>query len=346
VADRVLSRKTSHAVRTGRAASWIVASLLLSLAVPALAQVREVAVDGELFRKAANGTRLAELGLGSTVSVTGSEGSWAQIDLEGWVRSESLGATTRDGHDGVISTVGGAELRVTPSGAGAVSARLLQGFLLNRLEDRQGWTRVQRSGWVRNAALRVPTDPRAGIGSDQPAPDRPPPLVAAGRQLTTGQGSLEVRAAPGGDPVAQVESGTPITVVEQGNRWTRVRIEGWVRSDQLVTSDPDSVLVGVSAAALKASPDTYQGLRLRWVVQFVALQAAEPERTDFYEGEPFILARAPDAGDGMVYVAVPEELVATIEAVRPLQTIDILVQVRTGRSTLMGVPVLDLLAIF
>ena len=317
---------------------------MLAFAPPIVAQVREVAVDGETFRKAADGTRLAELGVGSAVTVTGAEGSWAEVNLEGWVRSDALGPTSRDGHDGIISTIGGEDLRAAP--AGAISARLLQGLLINRVESSDGWTRIRRTGWVRNGALRVPTDPRLGAGLEDSEPERPAPLIAAGRQLTTGDGALDVRSSPDGDPVAQVESGIPITVVEQGDRWTRVRVEGWVRSEQLVTSDADSLLIGISAAGLKASPDTYQGVRLRWTVQFIALEAAEPERTDFYEGEPFILARAPDAGDGFVYIAVPEELISTVEAIRPLQTIDILAQVRTGRSALMGVPVLDLLAVF
>ncbi len=182
-----------------------------------------------------------------------------------------------------------------------------------------------------------------GTGDPQ---DRPEPVVAPGRGLVTGEAPLEVHGAPGGDAVANVESGTPITVVERAGGWTRVRVEGWVRSEELVAADEDEAVADLSAAALKASPDEYAGLRLRWTVQFVALERAEVERVDFYEGEPFLLARAPDPADGFVYVAVPTELVSAAESLRPLETIEILAQVRTGRSALMGVPVLDLLALF
>jgi hypothetical protein len=113
-----------------------------------------------------------------------------------------------------------------------------------------------------------------------------------------------------------------------------------------MTSNPDSILVGVSAAAVRAAPEEYLGRTVRWSVQFIALERAEPERTEFYEGEPFILARAPDPEDGFVYVAVPPELLADVQQLDALQTIDILAQVRTGRSALMGVPVLDLVALF
>lgn len=118
-----------------------------------------------------------------------------------------------------------------------------------------------------------------------------------------------------------------------------------VRDGETVGVDGE-VLVGVSAAALRANPDEYAGARLRWTVRFLSLERAEPERIDFYEGEPFLLARAPDPGDGLVYVAVPPELLAAAEKLRPLQTLDMLVRVRTGRSALLRVPILDLLALY
>ncbi len=320
------------------------AAVLFPLPAPAVAQVREIAIDGEIFRRTADGRRLADLALGARVVVTGTQGSWAAVDIDGWVASDALAPTTREGHNSIVATAGGVNLRVEP--AGRVSGHLLTGFLLDRVEDRDGWSRVRRSGWVRSAALTAATAATSLAARAPTAADRPSALVAPGRELTSGGEPLDLHAAPGGDAVATVQSGTPITVLERGNGWTRVRVEGWARSDQLVTSDPDSVLADVSAAALKASPDEYAGMRVRWTVQFVALERAEPERTDFYEGEPFMLARAPDPGDGFVYVAIPPELLSAAQTLRPLQSIDILAQVRTGRSVLMGVPVLDLLAVF
>jgi hypothetical protein len=38
-------------------------------------------------------------------------------------------------------------------------------------------------------------------------------------------------------------------------------------------------------------------------------------------------------------------MVPRVEGLRPLETVDVLARVRTGRSSLMGVPILDLLAI-
>jgi hypothetical protein len=45
-------------------------------------------------------------------------------------------------------------------------------------------------------------------------------------------------------------------------------------------------------------------------------------------------------------MTVPPELLAAVEGLEPLEMIDVLALVRTGRSALMGVPVLDLLALF
>jgi hypothetical protein len=323
-----------------------VALPLLFLPVVLAGQQHEVTVDAETFRKAADGRRLADLARGARVELLRSEGSWAEVRLEGWLPAASLSATSREGHDRIVTRAGGVDLAGSPSGT--ATARLLQGFLLDHVSDDGEWTRVRRDGWVRLASLQ----PVAAVDRSFARPesvadaDRPPPLVSEGRRLMTGEDPIEVHDAPDGDTVAVVRPGTPLTVVERGNRWTRVRVDGWVRSDRLVTQGADSSLVEASAGAMRASPDQYQGMRVRWTVQFVALELAEPERTDFYEGEPFLLARAPDPGDGFVYLAVPPELLEAAEALRPLQMIDVLAQVRAGRSALMGVPILDLLALF
>jgi len=324
-----------------------IAALLLLFCPTALAaQSHEVTVDGEPFRKSAEGRRLADLAVGARVELLRTEGSWAEVRLEGWAPAASLSATSREGHDRIVSSAGGASLADAPSGG--TMARLLQGFLLDHVDERGTWSRVRREGWVRLSSIRpiAAGDPSFARPESQADVERPPALVSEGRRLMTGEKAIEVHDAPEGDTVAVVRPGTPITVVERGNRWTRIRVDGWVRSDRLATQGADSALVEVSASALRASPDQYRDMRVRWTVQFVALEHAEPERTDFYEGEPFLLARAPDPGDGFVYLAVPPELLEAAQALRPLQTIDVLAQVRTGRSTLMGVPILDLLALF
>lgn len=342
-----VSRRVLALVATASLLAPLLSTPRLGLSLGrALAQSHEITVEGETFRKDADGRALAALASGLPVQLVRTSGEWAEVTFTGWVPTASLGETTREGHDRIVTRGGGEDMRDAPSGE--VRARLLQGLLLDRVAERDAWTRITRSGWVRLSSLRsvaVDEGTFARPAATTEA-DRPPALVSSGRRLMTGDEPIEVHGSPGGDTVAVVRSGTPITVVERGNGWTRVRVEGWVRSDRLVTSDGDSTFVEVSAAALRANPGDYQGMRVRWTVQFVSLERAEPERTDFYEGEPFILARAPDPGDGFVYLSVPPELLEAVEGLKPLETIDVLAQVRTGRSALMGVPVLDLLALF
>ena len=352
VASRACSREPFS-----RARRLVIAAAVAALAGPVLpahpgasfriaGQTHRVSVEGETFRKDADGRALAVLSVGLPVRLLGTSGDWAEVMFTGWVPGASLGTTTREGHDRIVTRGGGEDLRDAPSGG--VTGRLLQGLLLDRVEDRDSWTRVSRTGWVRVSSLApLSTTETSFARPAAPAEaDRPPALVSSGRRLMIGEDPIDVHGSPDGDTIAVVNAGTPITVVERGNRWTRVRVEGWVRSDRLVTSESDSAFVEVSAAALRANPGDYQGMRVRWTVQFVSLEHAEPERTDFYEGEPFILARAPDPGDGFVYLSVPPELLDAVQRMRPLETIDVVAQVRTGRSALMGVPILDLLALF
>ena len=347
MADGVLTRNARFARLIRGLAAFGAGIIALAIAVSGVeGQTHEITVDGEIFRKTADGRALAELGRGTRVDLVRSDGAWAEIVFSGWVPTASLDVTTREGHDRIVTRGGGQALSTAPSGT--ATGRLFQGLLLDRRSEREGWTEVGRSGWVPLSSLQPVSASDRTFARPESAPDveRPPALVSSGRRLMTGDESIGVRGSPDGDTVAVVRPGTPITVVERGNAWTRVRVEGWVPSDQLVTSDLDSAFVEISAASLRASPDDYRGVRIRWNVQFVALSYAEPERTDFYEGEPFLLARAPDPADGFVYITVPPELLDAARDLRPLQFIDVLAEVRTGRSTLMGVPVLDLLALF
>ena len=327
----------------------VAATVFSSLLAPklSLAQAVQVSVSAEAFRKTADGRQLGEVFRGARLALVRVVGDWAEVTLDGWVRSSSLTPTTREGFNRVVGRVGGDELRGSP--AGDVTARLLQGFLLDQLGEEGDWSQVRRRGWVWRPSLTELRLPDTPVGRAE-VPDSIPPrpaVVAAGERVVVGAEPVDLQAVPGGrDTIAVLSPGSGLAVVERGNQWTRVQVDGWVRSSELVTSNPDSILVGVSAAAVRAAPEEYLGRTVRWSVQFIALERAEPERTEFYEGEPFILARAPDPEDGFVYVAVPPELLADVQQLDALQTIDILAQVRTGRSALMGVPVLDLVALF
>jgi hypothetical protein len=136
-----------------------------------------------------------------------------------------------------------------------------------------------------------------------------------------------------------------LEVLARQGSWARVRVEGWVWVPSTLPADSAMASEDLSPADVTANPDQYRGRQVLWRLQFVSVERAEPARADFYEGEPFILARASDGGQGFVYVAVPPELLLEAEGLRPLQMIEVVGRVRTGRSALMGVPVLDLIAL-
>ena len=125
---------------------------------PVAAQVREIVIDGEVFRKTAEGLRLAELAERTRVTLARTDGAWAEVEIAGWVPSGSIAPSTREGHNGVIVSRGGERLRSEP--AGRATGLLLEGFLVDRMEERGEWSRIRRLGWVREAAL----GPGAGVG--------------------------------------------------------------------------------------------------------------------------------------------------------------------------------------
>lgn len=327
------------------------------------AQTVEVSVERENLRQEPMGKRLASVNGGTRLRVVGRDGRWRQVVLEGWIWTPSVASTNRGGHDLVVSADGGENLRAGPDAGADVLARLLEGFLLTRLEEQGDWTRVRRTAWMWAPSLRAVEDgdgggtgagaagaPPAGAeeggegtGDDPDAAGAAAGDVAEDHRVVEG-GPARVHASPEGDTVGVAHRGTDLTVLGRQGDWIRVRLEGWVRGADLVPPDSASAARELSPEQLRTRPDRYRGRRVRWTVQYISLERAEAARTDFYEGEPFMLVR-PVAGEGtgFVYLAVPPELLSRVEELRPLQQVAVLGRVRTGRSALMGAPVLDLL---
>ncbi|MSR22729.1 MAG: hypothetical protein EXR92_04175 [Gemmatimonadetes bacterium] len=89
----------------------------------------------------------------------------------------------------------------------------------------------------------------------------------------------------------------------------------------------------------------FERLRGRLVeveLQFISLERAEQVRTDFYEGEPFLLARSLDEERSFVYVAVPPERLDGMGILTPLERIRVLGRVRSASAAFTGSPILDL----
>lgn len=295
----------------------------------------------ENFRKDPNGTPLATVQEGAELAVVGSTGSWVEVVLEGWVWSPSVTASNREGFDLRVSADGGENLRAAPQGV--IVARLFEGCLLSKVATQGNWARVRRQGWVWKPSLEMSgapaqtageaTAPPASANSDD---DQEEPAVI------TAPVPLIIYATPDGDTVAHFRPGARAQVLGRTGDWIRVRVDGWVYGPAALDSALDLTDTGnITPAQLRADPARYRGTLVRWRVQFISLRRAERARSDFEEGEPFIQARVP--GDaGFVYLAVPEALMSVAEQLDGLEYVTVVGRVRTGRSSLLGSPVVDL----
>lgn len=339
--------------------AMLVAVLLSCWTAAAPAQSVRVSVPEENLRKEPRVTstnKLATVLEGARLAVSRTQGRWSEVTLEGWIWTPSVSSSDRDGFDLVVSKAGGENLREAPDGDARRLAVLLRGMLLDRQEQRGSWTRVRRTAWMWSGSLAevtveardapppdiaqtpTSTEPEGGAGGgDSPVPS-PVSRIVSSREVP-------LQTSPEGDTVAIVFGGVDLQVVAREGSWARARLEGWVWVPGTLPADSVDDAADLTPADLRANPEQYVGRRVRWRIQFVSLERAEPVRTDFYEGEPFLLVRPADRSQGFVYVAVPPELLERAEALRPLETFEILARVRTGRSALMGVPVLDLIAI-
>jgi hypothetical protein len=337
------------------------------------AQSVRVAGANENFHVEPGGTVIADLVEGIALVPGSQRDAWREATLEGWIWAPSVRPDERPGFDLVVNSRNGENLRAAPNGDRL--ARLRNGTLLVQVRREGQWILVKRTGWVRDAALSEPVaaigvapgsaepsakreapagesakksseaETRSGAGKPVPGRDgdAPPGIGDLG---WTGQAGARVLSAPDGDTLATIRPMAGLEVVDHQGGWTRVRVEGWVRTTALAaTVDSGAVLSNLAPEVLLSSPDGFRGRVLEWQVQFIALDRAERIRTDFTEGEPFILARPPGDQPGFVYLAIPAELVAQAEALMPLQPITVLARVRTGRSEQMGAPILDLLEI-
>jgi hypothetical protein len=256
-----------------------------------------------------------------------------------------VGETDREGFDLIVTADGGENLRVEPQGR--IVARLLEGFLLDRLGQRGNWLRVKRRGWLWRPSLAMANGARPPAEAT-PASDTGSESEAAGNgpsapSLLTAPAAVSVHTRPDGDTVAVVRPGGQAQVLGRAGDWVRVRVDGWVYGPAALDTAARVTDTGdVTPAQLRSDPNRYRGALIRWRVQFVALRRAEPARTDFEEGEPFLLARGPSGDAGFVYLAVPDELLSVAEDLRPLQHVTVVGRVRTGRSALLGSPIIDL----
>ena len=230
------------------------------------------------------------------------------------------------------------------------------------------WVHVLRAGWVEKAAVEslaqvASSDADSGSPTPGPRPGAPgapgtpghgpgvgPPDTGAGSpgpldpaRLETARRTVLYRA-PEGAPAGTLAPSAPLRVLGRSGDWTRVELEGWVKSSDLEIAPP-GVLMGITAAELRTDPQRYAGQVLRWTLQYIAEQQADELRPEIPTGARYFLARGPLPEHGFVYVIVPEAKRAQLESLSPLATIQVTARVRTGRTRFLGNPVLDLISL-
>ena len=315
-----------------------------SAASPQSVRVREE----ENFRREPNGVVLARLATGISLRVIRREGNWTRVELLGWVWLRSLQNSDDTAFDLVVAVADGENLRVAPSGR--ILARLEEGTLLDELGRDASWARVGRQGWVWSASLEsepAATESGPMIQPEAPRFDTGPAARRPDGFASVGAVGAPILAAPDGDTLAVAAPRSDLEVVGREGNWVRVQLEGWMWMPDVdeATTEADDTPTALEPGDLTADPSGHRGRVVSWTLQFISLERAEAVRTDFFEGEPFLLARFGGAEGRFVYVAVAPERLGEVEGLVPLERISVTARVRTGASALTDTPIVDLLSL-
>ncbi|NIP59025.1 MAG: hypothetical protein GWM92_12075 [Gemmatimonadetes bacterium] len=298
----------------------------------------------ENFRSEPNGPVLGRIRPGTVLALEGEEERWIQATLEGWVWTRSLQTTDRMGFDVRVSASEGENLRAGVNGT--ILGRLNEGTLLEEVERTEGWMRVRRTGWIWAPSVR--RDPAPDEGGGAGTTEVEPPARAPeqdGRWSMSGGEGAAILSGPDGDTLALSLPGTELRVLGRQGNWARVRLEGWswLPGDSSGAPADSAVLRDVTPDQVIREPDRYAGRVVSWELQYISRERAERFRTDFYEGEPYLLTRPEGSPEFFVYVALPPEQVGVADALTPLERIRVVGRIRTGSAALTGGPILDLL---
>jgi hypothetical protein len=278
-------------------------------------------------RGAASAKSVASLDAGTTVSVSDASApkGWVRVSRDGWVLRSSLE-------------------RVEVAASKPAAATSTRRAVATRPPST---ARKASGGEVDAPAPRVSSSP-----AEIAAPTTPllsPVRTAAISALATDSAlsptaNVALRSAPDARAIATIAPGATLVPLARERGWVRVRIEGWVPERDVAPADT-MVRTGVSAADLRADPVGSRGKVLRWSVQILATQKADGLRRDLAPDETYLLARGPDHENALLYLVVPPSLIATAKAIPELSQAMITARVRTGRSELVGVPILDIVTI-
>lgn len=311
----------------------------LAVAAPAEAQtgssaepaLRVDAVRAEL-KWSATGRLLGWLERGAVVERLGGRQGWTRARVRGWMRSDAL--TPNEG--GFQIDAEEEALREDPEGDGF--GGLIQGVAVRRVGGSGEWYEVEMIGWMADSTV----SPVAREPAPETASRTAPRPTGAGAESPALTGRLSrragLRSAPEGGELVHLPAGTVVRAHETRGGWTRVTVEGWVREGTVEAGGATDVTPEI---VIGSPPDAFVGRAVAWTLEHVALQTAEEWRTDLVPGETFDLARVPGPAGHYVYLALPDRLVSAFRDLEPFATIQVEGRVRIGRSSLTGVPIVD-----
>jgi hypothetical protein len=349
-----------------RCNSLVLFCVLLASSVRA----QTVAATAAAVRVSPDGRLVATMRVGSAVKTGATKSNWTAVTIEGFLNKSVVSAKKSTL---TVQAPSGAALRANAEASAPVVAVIEDGVAVDRVSQTGDWFRVKRDGWVLTRELK--TAPRqapvasapARSSSTKSAPQKvaavppraapalaPAPAVAPAPAATSRSDAmlgdfaaaqpLVLRDAPDGKAAGSADSAARVRIIARDHGWARVELEGWVRESELVPVDSSSVSA-VSAADLRSDPEHYRGSTVRWVVQAISVQQADPLRKGLAPDEPYLLARGPGSESSLLYLALPAALVPSAKALQPLSDILVLARVRAGRSEPSGVPILDVLRI-
>jgi len=310
---------------------------------------RTLGVREENLRSAPNGSRLGKLRSGADLAVLGSRGSWLEVGTRGYFWAASAKGS------GASRTVAKATENLRMAPGSEIVGVLDRGTPLDVIGRAGRWLEVELEGWIwEPSTLALEGSARArgkstGAPPEERAPEEallgragePPPARAGDSALParTLARSVPLKDGPNGALVGQALTGSSVVPLRSEGDWVKIRFEGWVPRDALGAS---SGAAGPATIPMVITdPAAYRGAAVTWRLELIAVAQADRSRSDFAVGEHYLLTRNAAGEREYVYVVIPARLAAGFQKMRPFIPLTIRGVIRTGRSALVGNPILE-----
>ncbi len=298
-----------------------------------------------------NGAVIAELHAGAGVTVLAHDQGWAKVRRGMWVSAKALGAVV--GEPAKSASAPAAPKAAPPSSPAPQKAATVIPPQVKTVPKPVPPTAKATPQPVPPSVKTAPPKPTT-VAKPAPQPEKAAPVAAAPVEspaptpmppgaLLVARGTA-LQSSPSGGAVAALSTGAVLEPIVRDRGWVKVRVEGWVNERDLSPTD-SGFSAQLTASDLRADPEGSRGKIVRWEVQLLALQYADPLRRDLARDEPYFLARGPGAENALLYLAVPPSLLKDAKALAPLTNVIITARVRVGRSDPGGTAILDLRSI-